>query len=70
MTDECRPPAGTPDGTVCVLRRRAFYWNGPSEIWIVAVWGDGWWHFGEGQFRSPTEAARDGYSIAEPPADG
>lgn len=66
---DCRPPEGTPDGTVFLLKRRAYYYNGPRFAWVQVVWGDGFWQFGEGIFRSPEEAARDGYSIAEPPAE-
>lgn len=67
MTAECRPPEGTPDGTVFVLQRTAHYYNGPREVWVQAVWGAGWWHFGEGFFYTPEQIAYMNYSIATPP---
>jgi hypothetical protein len=75
MADECRPPVGTPDGTVCVLRVN------DGEAFIAASWcsrDD----FGEWEtytwdrrgviVRDYHMAARGWrfHSIAEPPADG
>ena len=68
MTSECKPPPGTPDGTVCVLldawgRECLWKWRtkyGPARWSLMKV------------TMSMTPARASGFrfhSIAEPPAD-
>jgi hypothetical protein len=65
MADECRPPDGTPDGTLCWLRTR--------YMWEPAVWWtnpDGWELLGHEQLRPPQHLEMMGWrfhSIAVPP---
>ena len=63
---ECRPPEGTPDGTVCWVQR--FCATKPEP----AFWGfdNDWLRIGEVFRFTPAEMARAGYrfhSIAKPP---
>lgn len=61
---ECRPPEGTPDGTVCVLGRR-------NEDWRFE-WDGRFWIDGRGMEHLPESLASEGFrfhSIAEPPHD-
>ena len=65
MTAECRPPSGTPDGTVCVV-------HFAGVVTVNATWRDSGWDW---PYRSPegrsrytaTELGRVGWEIAEPP---
>ena len=66
---DCRPPEGTPDGTMCWLR------NDKGDGWCVAIWshvmGEWLWWFPFGGMK-PVSMAREGYrfhSITEPPLD-
>jgi hypothetical protein len=72
VTDECRPPEGTPDGTVCVLQ------YGFSGVDYTPIWVTGTYHWphptivGTVVAYMPEELAAAGWrfhSIAEPPAD-
>lgn len=77
MTAECRPPPGTPDGTVCWLLMPEH--GGLPVTYHAHLWrqkypsGLDWWErFGSDAPWSPRQMARWGYrfhSIAEPPAD-
>lgn len=61
---ECRPPPGTPDGTVCVLKRRADEW--------FTEWRGMRWFDANDTPHDPASLAIHGWrfhSIAEPPAD-
>ena len=66
---ECRPPEGTPDGTVCWLQQL----NRAGRHYTYAAWnwrGWGWEHFGSTEIWSPLEMANYRWrfhSIAEPP---
>lgn len=76
MTAECRPPEGTPDGTVCVLRAPIDLLSlPPKPTFIKRVWkNETGWHLRDGGHHlSPVYGYIVGYrfhSIAEPPADG
>jgi hypothetical protein len=70
MRDECKPPPGTPDGTVCVLQ-----W-GVTGIDSRPLWVAGAYHWlhptvhGAVAAYTPEELAAHGWrfhSIAEPP---
>jgi hypothetical protein len=65
---ECRPPEGTPDGTVCVLVHAGV----PKGV--KAKWRDGAWNWPltsvSGQSRyCPEELAANGWRLATPPED-
>ena len=64
---DCRPPEGTPDGTVCVLLTADMRLNAK---WVAPMWI--WSHDGMEMGASPAFMADMGYrfhSIAEPPHD-
>ena len=71
MTAECRPPDGTPDGTVCFVALAG------GEPFVRAIWhGGAWkWPHVSPQGRSaywPAELAETGWrfhSIAHPPGE-
>lgn len=66
---DCRPPEGTPDGTVIRLR------FGVSDTVVDGVWVDGRYHWPHPNVRgavaayAPDELAAAGWRIAEPPHD-
>ena len=73
VSGECRPPEGTPNGTVCVLQ------YGSSGVDYTPIWVAGAYHWphptivGTVVAYMPEELAAAGWrfhSIAEPPADG
>jgi hypothetical protein len=68
MIAECRPPPGTPDGTVCWLVRNV----GSRKRFCALPWHSfGIWEFG-GFVAKPDACARYGWrfhSIATPPED-
>lgn len=67
MTAECRPPKGTPDGTVCWLH------DDVLKQWMALMWMDERWYVPTVGGVTPHFMATDGFSfhsIAEPPADG
>lgn len=66
---ECRPPEGTPDGTVCWLKNRNL-----ELKWVWNVAGSGWpehWSSPRTRLASRCAVMYDGgwrfHSIAEPP---
>ena len=67
MSDECRPPEGTADGTVIRLR------FGVSDLVVDGVWVDGRYHWphptvnGAVAAYTPEELAANGWRIAVPP---
>lgn len=64
---DCRPPPGTPDGTVCVLT-----WGGISTV--CAVWRVGAWEWpftseaGQNRY-TPEELAANGWRITDQPRE-
>lgn len=77
MPDECRPPEGTPDGTVCNLIGGLFSF-GQSPLFPCVWrrypwWRGGWaWMPPHGRRVSAADAAKHGWrfhSIAEVPHD-
>lgn len=62
MTAECKPPAGTPDGTVFVLARDN------ASRGVLHMWhADGWWRRCRERYRMhPTMMGRLGWRIATP----
>ena len=81
MPDECRPPDGTPDGAVCVLREPRFRDNTGAVMWIpgLFVWHRNWfgarcWYgvYPQSDAHSISSMTRAGWrfhSIAEVPHD-
>lgn len=78
MTAECRPPDGTPDGTVCWLTNGKYWvtmeWDGRiDDQWNTTRSSPGvWWWRIEGGYNSPFLLSRRGYrfhSIAQTPED-
>ncbi len=73
MTAECRPPPGTPDGTVCWLLMPAH--GGLPDTYHAHMWRttkslDWWEKFGTGAPWSPRQLADWGWrfhSISTPP---
>ena len=75
MTDECRPPEGTPPGSVFDMINAS-----DTSRYISACWcgNDEWFLWGGCRMMTPAEVAAEGWRIdetgdhviAEPPADG
>lgn len=62
MPNECRPPPGTPNGTVCVLMR-------DTDEWFMVWHGIHWFDANDTPY-DPASLAIHGWrfhSIAEPP---
>jgi hypothetical protein len=68
---ECRPPPGTPDGTVCWLKHPEGDWMAAMWRWPRAAHAGLWERFGtEGECAPNGWLAREGWrfhSIATPP---
>ena len=68
MSNECKPPPGTPDGSVIPLR------FGVSDLVVHGVWLAGRYHWphptihGAVAEYSPDELTAAGWTIAEPPS--